>query len=202
MSIIQSEVKTIPIKKINPAVYNPRKDLQPEDEEYRLLEKGMSEFGLVEPLVWNEQTGNLVGGHQRLKILIAEGVSEVRCSVVNLPPGKEKQLNIALNKNTGEWDMPKLKDLLEELDTGADDIEYTGFTEAELEQLMSQVYVPNSDPTISASTVTEDEIAKEKKRLDNAFTGEQDQVELTCPYCKETFFANKEDIIEGGVPRK
>jgi len=133
-------IKGIAIEKLNPAKYNPRKDLQPDDPEYQKLLKSITEYSLVEPLVWNEKTGNLVGGHQRLKVLKDLGYTEVEVSVVNLPSVKEKALNIALNKISGEWDFPKLKDLLQELDTGEFDIEITGFNEQELEDLMTQIY--------------------------------------------------------------
>ena len=73
------------INKINPAVYNPRLDLKPGDPEYDKLKQSILNFGYVEPLVWNERTGNLVGGHQRLKILIEQGFKEVEVSVVDLP---------------------------------------------------------------------------------------------------------------------
>ena len=65
------KIQTIAVSKINPAVYNPRKDLKPDDIEYKQLLRSIDEFGYVQPLVWNKQTGNLVGGHQRLKILLA-----------------------------------------------------------------------------------------------------------------------------------
>lgn len=51
------EIKKILISKINPAKYNPRKDLQPDDIEYQKLKKSIEEFDFVEPLVWNKQTG-------------------------------------------------------------------------------------------------------------------------------------------------
>ena len=137
------EILSIPVKEINPAAYNPRKDLQPGDPEYEKLKKSILEFDMVEPLVWNRKTGNLVGGHQRLKILIELGIDKVDVSVVELSPVKEKALNIALNKIQGEWDFPKLKDLLEELDTGEFDIEITGFDDAEIEDLVTQFHVPD-----------------------------------------------------------
>ena len=55
-------IEKIPIDKINPAKYNPRKDLQPDDPEYQKLLKSITEYSLVEPLVWNKKTGNLVVG--------------------------------------------------------------------------------------------------------------------------------------------
>ena len=117
------QVSKIPIGQLNPAAYNPRKDLQPGDPEYEKLKRSMQEFGYVEPIVWNKQTGNIVGGHQRYKILLDLGISEVDCVVLDLDETKEKTLNIALNKIQGDWDYAKLKDLLEELDTGEIDLE-------------------------------------------------------------------------------
>ena len=135
------EIKTIEITKINPVDYNPRKDLQPGDSEYEKLKKSLAEFDCVEPLIWNEATGNLVGGHQRLKVLKEMGRKEVEVSVVRLDEQREKALNLALNKISGEWDMPLLKDLLEEINTGAFDIEITGFDDKEIEELMTQFHV-------------------------------------------------------------
>ncbi len=140
-------IKTIPIKQIHPAAYNPRKDLQPGDPEYKKLKKSLTEFDCVEPLVWNETTGNLVGGHQRLKVLKDLGRTEVEVSVVDLDDAKEKALNLALNKISGEWDLPRLKDLLEEINTGAFDIEVTGFDDKEIEKLMTQFHVPEEGLT-------------------------------------------------------
>ena len=77
-------IRKIPIKKINPSAYNPRKDLKPDDKEYRHLVKSIEEFGYVDPFIWNERTGNLVGGHQRFKVLLAQGIKNVQVSVVNL----------------------------------------------------------------------------------------------------------------------
>ncbi len=119
-------IKKVAIEEINPAKYNPRKDLKPGDDEYEKLKRSIMEFDLVEPLIMNKQGNVLVGGHQRLKILKELGHTETDVSIVDLPPEKEKALNIALNKISGEWDMPALKDLLEELD-GAIDLDITGF---------------------------------------------------------------------------
>lgn len=140
------EVRMVPVSAIRPARYNPRKDLTPEDDQYQRIARSLDEFGLVEPLVWNEVTGNLVGGHQRLKVLLARGVTEVPCAVVRIADeAREQALNLALNKVSGAWDLPKLKDLLEELDTGAFDLEITGFSLEEVERLMTHVHVPPAD---------------------------------------------------------
>ncbi len=139
------DIKTLCIDEINPAVYNPRKDLKPGDPEYEKLRKSITEFDMVEPLVWNKQTGNLVSGHQRLKILKELRIDKVEVSVVDLTEVKEKALNLALNKISGEWDFPMLKDLLEELDTGDFDVEITGFDLKEIEDLMTQFHPTEDD---------------------------------------------------------
>ncbi|WP_207892461.1 hypothetical protein [Paenibacillus pinisoli] len=56
-------IQTISLDKLNPATYNPRDDLQPGDPEYEKLRCSIETFGYVEPIVWNERTGNMVGGH-------------------------------------------------------------------------------------------------------------------------------------------
>lgn len=129
-------IKTIPVASINPAPYNPRVDLKPGDNEYEKLKRSIHEFGYVEPLVWNERTGHLVGGHQRYKVLMEGKPQLLEVSVVNLDENKEKALNLALNKISGDWDQDKLVDLLNELNGEDLDIELTGFDADELMELL------------------------------------------------------------------
>ena len=98
-------MRTMPIEMLKPAKYNPRKDLKPGDLAYEKIKRSLHDFGYVDPIVWNEVTGNIVGGHQRYKVLKAEGATEVDCVVVHIEnPSDEKALNIALNKATGDWE--------------------------------------------------------------------------------------------------
>ena len=78
------EIRKVKVSDLRPAEYNPRQDLKPGDREYEKIARSIDEFGYVEPIVWNETTGNIVGGHQRLKILIERGETEVEVSVVRL----------------------------------------------------------------------------------------------------------------------
>ena len=128
------EIKRIPLDEINPAKYNPRKDLKPGDPEYEKLKKSIDEFDLVEPLVMNKQGNVLISGHQRLKILKERGDTETEVSIVDLPPERERALNIALNKIRGDWDLPKLSELLKGLDDDLKDI--TGFDAEEIDELL------------------------------------------------------------------
>jgi len=118
-----------------PAEYNPRKDLKPGDAEYEKLKRSIEQFGYVEPVIWNKTTGRVVGGHQRLKVLIDMGITEVDCVVVELSEEKEKALNIALNKISGEWDKEKLALLITDLQGADFDVSLTGFEPAELDDL-------------------------------------------------------------------
>ena len=133
------QITNIAIDKLNPATYNPRLDLQQTDKEYQDIKRSIVEFTLVEPLVVNKDM-TVIGGHQRLKVLKDLQYKEVPCIVVDLDKQKEKMLNIALNKISGDWDRLKLKDLLEELDSGEFDVNLTGFDEKEIETLMTQFH--------------------------------------------------------------
>lgn len=131
-------IKKILVNTINPAPYNPRKNLKPDDHEYQKLLKSIDEFGYVDPLIWNKRTGNLVGGHQRFKILLAKGFKEIEVSIVDLSPEKEKALNLALNKISGNWDNDKLAALLDELCQVPDfDVAVTGFDLSEIENIIA-----------------------------------------------------------------
>ena len=118
-----------------PTEYNPRKELKPGDSEYEKLKRSLEQFGYVEPVIWNKTTGRVVGGHQRLRVMKDMGLTEVECVVVELPEDKEKALNIALNKISGEWDKDKLALLISDLQGTDFDVSLTGFEPAEIDDL-------------------------------------------------------------------
>ena len=128
-------IQTLPVDKLVPADYNPRKDLKPGDPEYEKLKRSITEFGYVEPVIWNRTTGHVVGGHQRLKVLIDTGMTEVECVVVEMSEEKEKALNVALNKISGDWDKEKLSLLIADLQGTDFDVSLTGFDAPELDAL-------------------------------------------------------------------
>lgn len=137
------EVRTLPVAELTPAEYNPRKSLKPTDAAYRKLRASLEEFGLVEPLIWNELTGRVVGGHLRLRILKELGVAEVSVSVVRLSETRERALNIVLNNSEaqGRYDAAKLATLLEELQD-LPELAMTGFDGNSLKSLR---YEPAAD---------------------------------------------------------
>ena len=81
----------------------------------------------------------VIGGHQRLKVLKELGYEEVECVILDLDKNKEKALNIALNKITGEWDNAKLEELLSELNETDIDMDITGFSFDEIDDMLKDI---------------------------------------------------------------
>ncbi len=135
------EVRTLPVDQLTPAEYNPRVPLKPTDKAYRKLKRSLQRFGLVEPLVWNERSGRVVGGHMRLSILKELGVTEVPVSVVRLTDAEERALNVVLNNREaqGRFEVGKLAVLLEELK----ELPEFGDTGFELSVLNGLTYEPD-----------------------------------------------------------
>lgn len=132
------KIDKLSIDKLKFADYNPRKDLKPGDPEYEKLKNSIEHFGYVEPVIVNDRTGLVVGGHQRVKVLKDLGYTEIEVVHVDLDEANEKALNVALNKISGDWDAEKLEDLLRELNLNDDiDVLLTGFDTSELDTLFS-----------------------------------------------------------------
>lgn len=102
---------------LHPADYNPRKDLAPGDKQYEKLARSIETFGYVEPIVWNRTTGNIVGGHQRLKVLVQKGYTEVQVVEVELK-SIEETFNISLKFSAEDRDV--LKEYIK--DNGKEDL--------------------------------------------------------------------------------
>lgn len=188
------DIQRRPVSDLNPSAYNPRKDLQPDDAQYQDIERSLDRFGLIDPLIWNARTGNLVGGHQRLKVLIARGTTEVDVSVVDLSLDDEKALNLALNKVTGLWDDHKLFDVLSDLK--GDTLTVTGFDPQELAQLAEALsakplYEPKLEPEVpqvAVQRVTEKSVQAAQQKQDGRFAGKAKRVaDVVCPHCGKQF---------------
>jgi hypothetical protein len=146
---------------LTPAPYNPRTIT---DKQLGMLKKSMAEFGDLSGIVKNVKTGNLIGGHQRIKNLdpswpivsaphtdktgtVALGYIETpsgrwQYREVDWPEKKEASANIAANKQGGEFDLPLLKEIILTLDDGSMDMELIGFNSHELELMMTAVIPP------------------------------------------------------------
>lgn len=158
------EFKKVFISELKPAEYNPRKDLQPGDPEYERIKESIEEFGYVDPVIINSDH-TVISGHQRIKVLKEQGHTSIDVVVVDLDKPREKALNVALNKITGDWDFEKLSAVMRDLsDLGDIDVTLTGFSELEITGMLGEI--PNIDGFLS------DEQKKEPK-----------QKTVECPHC-------------------
>ena len=190
------EIEHIKITDLKPAEYNPRRI---SDEDYQKLKNSISTFGLVDPIIVNLKNMHIVGGHQRYDVLLDEHMLD-NDFVAELPMVRlgdvgfvftdtelsirdddhEKALNLALNKISGEWDEQKLQPLLEELELSPIDIQLTGFSEPELEELN----IDNTEET-GEGVVEDDYVEPEMYKLlyESAIKNDSDVVE--CAYFKD-----------------
>jgi DNA modification methylase len=99
----------------------------------------VEEFGYVEPIIWNKRTGNIVGGHQRFKVLKQLGFAEIDCVVVDMDEAREKALNIALNKISGDWDTAKLAEVFRDIEQYGISLDITGFEAPEIDKLFQKL---------------------------------------------------------------
>jgi len=93
------------ISELKAAPYNPRTSTEKQEAH---LKASLEKFGVVEPIIFNKQTGFIVGGHFRVRELKKLGYKEIECVIVDLNEADEKELNIRLNANTGAWDWDSL----------------------------------------------------------------------------------------------
>ena len=98
------KIKKRKIKDLIRAKYNPRKLTKVKEQD---LNDSLTKFGMVDPVIINmndKRKNIIIGGHQRVKVWESLGNKEVDCVELNITEEEEKELNIRLNKNTGDWD--------------------------------------------------------------------------------------------------
>jgi len=131
--------------------WNPR---QITEEEMEKLKNSIKEFGYIDPLIVNQHNNHIVGGNQRYKALKEMGYDEVDVIFINEPNiSKEKAMNLALNKISGDWDQDKLDIILEEIQLSDIDITLTGFDEIEFTNLSDdeEYIIPDDEPEYDES---------------------------------------------------
>ena len=156
-------IEKILINKLKPATYNPR---QITKKQYNDLKESIDRFGLVDPIIVNEKTMTIIGGHQRYKIWKENAEQSnvdditIPCVVLDLNKEQERELNIRLNKSGGEWDMDILAnefDIQELKDWGFKDLEF-GFNIDKIEEEQEE---------IATITIKEDDLVKAQKLHDD-----------------------------------
>ena len=138
------ERRRVPVEQISPAAYNPRLKLRPGSPKYEELKASLQEFGEAGGIVWNEQTGNLVGGHQRYWILVEDfGVDTIEVVVVNLDEQRERVLNLRLNKPASDWDTELLPEAYAHI---SEELRWlTGFQDQEINDIVRAAEVESPE---------------------------------------------------------
>ncbi len=128
---MQIEIQHINITDLKPSPLNPRKLTQEEEQN---LTESLKRFDFAEPLVVNsnpERMNIMVGGNQRLMVAKKLGYETVPVVYLNLTEEQERELNLRLNRNLGEWDW----DILKGFDEGL--LANIGFSSEELDDIFS-----------------------------------------------------------------
>lgn len=135
-TVAEAKIKRFKLSELRAARYNPRVI---SEEALAGLSKSLERFGCVEPLVVNIKGGKntIVGGHQRLKVLAAQGVKTVNCVTVELTVKEEKALNVSLNNPAicGEF-IEGIEEYLEQVRAGIGD---AAFMDLRLEELRGEI---------------------------------------------------------------
>lgn len=183
--------------KLSDLAPNPKNPRTITDSKLDLLKKALIEFGDLSGIIYNRETKQLVGGHQRVKLIpknvdvhiekrfskptkvgtVAEGFVEYngerfKYREVSWDETKEKAANIAANKGAGEWDLVGLSEWMRDLDSFSFDLDLTLFDETERHDLM----IPSLNPNFEPGTEAEQGKLDEKKPIE-------------CPHCGVSFVA-------------
>jgi len=126
------KIEYIPINKLKASEYNPRKA---SEKEYADLKKSIERFGLVDPIIVNsfkDRKNIIIGGHFRCRVAKDLGYKDVPVTYIKISDLKrEKELNLRLNKNLGEFDYDLLANFDEAILTDV------GFESDELDRIFA-----------------------------------------------------------------
>lgn len=130
--MLKHKIVTMQLSALKPAGYNPRTISH---EAMKGLQASLKRFGLVQPIIYNSRTGHIVGGHQRVKALLAAGERSAATIVVDIPEMEEKALNVTLNNAAIADDFTDgLQDILTEIQAALPQ----GFLDLKLSELMEE----------------------------------------------------------------
>lgn len=106
------QIEQVSVSELFSPEWNPR---QASERQYNDLKKSIERFGFVDPVIVNKKNQHIVGGNFRVRVARDMGLSQVPAVFVDLSDEQEKELNIRLNQNTGEWDLDLLANFDKEL---------------------------------------------------------------------------------------
>jgi hypothetical protein len=169
------------ISDLIPAPYNPRQSTAKQEKH---LKESLEKFGLVEPIIFNKQTGYIVGGHFRVRELKKLGITEIECVIVDLNEADEKELNIRLNANTGSWDWDTLAN-----DWEVEDLSEWGLNIPKFDPIDID-FDPNVTPETNYSDVTKEQIRAEAEKLASQMLRNHKEIDVMCPKCGNEFIVH------------
>jgi hypothetical protein len=157
-------VETVLLTDVKPFEDNPRTI---KDKRLSALRASVNRFGYVDLIVWNKRTGHIVGGHQRFKILVEQGVKEAKMLVVDLSEKEELAANLTLNNPNieGDWDDP-----IEELLGRVEQVDPEFFADANFDALRKAVSNMTPDPG-------------------------DDDTDTECPCCSHRWAISDKDVV-------
>lgn len=143
---IKGEVLMVNVTALNPAKYNPRKIGKKNLERLR---KSMETLDYFEPIIVNKDM-TVISGHQRLKVLIADGYQLAEVIQVDVDKVTEKKMNLAANSPglQGEWDKDKLALLFGDLELSDTQLDTLGFSKSEVDRLLMNSNPLGPDPNV------------------------------------------------------
>lgn len=173
--ISQPVTRTVKRSSIKLAAYNPRTI---SDEAREKLKANLKRVGMLGGIVWNEDTRNLVSGHQRISVMdevnkydpkSKENDYEMKVEVVHMTDKQEKEQNLFMNNRSvqGEFDNEMLKDMLSDID-----FDSAGFDEFDLESLgLDMPELENIEGVVADTPVWSEDTEENqmKRKVDTAF---------------------------------
>lgn len=166
----EAEYREVKLSDMHPAEYNPRFDLKPGDIEYERLKMSIEKNGLLQPIVWNEETGNIIGGEQRWKIMTEMGVESCIAAVVRKSPEDEMAANLALNRAHGNFEDDLLQSMFEGMELDDIDPAEIGYDADEIKHVME-----------GFGNLSDDDI------FDLDMEPEKKPAMVKCPHCGKKF---------------
>jgi len=173
------EVRVIKFGAVTPMPENPRII---DDVAMRGLKASLDRFGYVEPIVWNEVTGHIVGGHQRFKVLISQGLTEAPMVVAHIPENEEMSANLTLNNPEIEGDFtPSVLELLHAVQ-GADADLFGKLRMDDLTSKLEKRFVPGEDKNFTNKEIDIADLVKD--------------CDAKCPCCGFVWSSDENDQVD------
>ena len=173
------EIRVVRFEDVKPMLDNPRVI---DEKSFRGLKASIDRFGYVEPIIWNEDTGNIVGGHQRFRVLQEMGATEAKMVIVNVAKAEEMSLNLTLNNPEIEGEYTsETKELLKKVK----DADASLFNSLNFDGLVSRL--EEKDRVIVDKVFSNAEI-----NVDSLIIGSDE----TCPCCGFQWKVDGKDLVE------